>query len=474
MVTKIIISGALLTIMVAYTLWMQKLFITLSLSKNGQSLNCPFGKLSMDEQLKLQKYILNPNMKPDRFAQYVVAQTFLIGCISSFSILLISDLSFLIYLLPIGIVGILGGLCSLLKFGPKGIGVRFGLLSILIAGIGICAVMFFCPTDISTFFSLDFVKYVHRWLWTPAGSIGGLMAIFWILMQMTWFLNEFIFARLSNLCVGIWNAFQHSFVLTAVIGFIWYRTGGFSEYLIFGCYAALAMWHGLTGIFYKRVSRIAGFLVLVCVLIFAGWVYANPSIIVNLGPGGGDSLGTRENYPILWPTVTRTAPEGFLESENGMPIRIVANCPDICIFKTPEMKFPAGVMSIMQPWNRYFAFYRDKKKKLIQIGKSRSTLTSKRGWVSEEDCYVLRTNQAIEIRKPVPIYATLEDGRQKKNPTERQYRRVSDDNSLIKMPIAQRIGKYCRFVQPDGARWGYPLRWIDGDLSGIRIVDYVD
>ena len=194
--------------------------------------------------------------------------------------------------------------------------------------------------------------------------------------------------------------------------------------------------------------------------------------------GGGE---VAPMYPSFWPSANRRNSAGVLETEDGKPIRVLAAGPDISLFRTKDMRFPADAVMVMEPWHRYFAF--DKTTNAILIGFSSNSSSGQQAWVHENECYVTTVDLGLTFKAPCEVFESPELARLHSKPIERQYRwRPSQDSKQGEkqlhfpdvLPVVQMTDGAYRFVRPDGAEWGFPLCWVRSDGGNVQVVELKD
>ncbi len=436
----------------------------------------PLEERSIDEQLAANQLVL----QHDRAAQWIGQQTMLIGSVAAFAILILEKVSPALFLIPIGLVGFVGAIASLVRVGRWAPGIRLGVVNVAIATVGLGLVMILGQWNLSSAPSLN---YLHRWLFTPAGGFGGLILILWVGMQVIFFAQQYVppprqvsanlwmHTKRARALTGVWVASNRALIATAILALAWFRFDSIPANVLIGAYVCLGIWQALNGLIPQyNFSHLFGGST---VLFFTGlaiWLAANPAVLDPLRPAVAREKAPAEIYASLWPPMSRRALDGHLEAEDGSAIQIVAAGPDIALFKNREMRFPAEVVGVMNPWQRYYAF--NKSDNAIEVGATPVTPVAERAWVNEAECYVMRTNDSARIERPVAIYATIENARQRKQPISKHYEGSMRQPELL--PVVERVGSFIRLVRPDGAGWGFPLVWADVAGGEVSIEEYKD
>lgn len=413
-------------------------------------------ELSLQDKLKF----LRSSGETDLVEEWLPAQNFLLGSIFAVAYLVMPEITVIAVLIPFGAVGVIAVLFSVFRSGLKAPGIRLGLFNIFV----VCAI----GGSLAAFGRLSFASVSfndwYRWLWTPVGGFSLVMVGAWLLMQI-----QVFFPRLG--LAGIALASGKIMLCTAVLGVIWLRVGGYPKEPLFSAYALIGIVQFIQGVRLKwnRLILSGAFVVLGCTAI-AYWASENPDRFDGLHPGSKHKNEVAEVYRSLWPTSSRETAEGYLESETGEPIRLVAAGPDICLFSTKDRVYPREVVGTMIPWVRYYAF--GKADACILIGLTRETPADERVWVAESECYVMRTSFSLKINRPSKIYPSIDSAQADQNPVHKRYNWSGLKPN--RLPVVQKSGEYCRFVRPDGVAWGFPLCWVRLDGRNLELEDYTN
>lgn len=138
-----------------------------------------------------------------------------------------------------------------------------------------------------------------------------------------------------------------------------------------------------------------------------GWWYISRSGGgVNASGGGVDRVKVRD----FWPqTAVSPAPQGFLATSDGTPIRVLASGYLVPLFDSPETAFPGGVVDIMKPFRAYYVIR--KQDESLLVAEPPFTPQSRTFWARQGDCYVWATGLAAELKGNPPVYGSEEQAR---------------------------------------------------------------
>lgn len=152
---------------------------------------------------------------------------------------------------------------------------------------------------------------------------------------------------------------------------------------------------------------------------------------------------------------------GYLLTQKLIPLRAIARRPNVPMFSNKEQGPKESFRQVMQPWKPYYVYEYDAGRKVLRIGEKARKRDEDSLWALEADVYCWTTREVLNIEKPVPIYASLEDARADKNRIKESYVFGYGDHSqnratqsrmpvMMALPVLRREeGKFWSFIRPD-------------------------
>jgi hypothetical protein len=209
------------------------------------------------------------------------------------------------------------------------------------------------------------------------------------------------------------------------------------------------------------------------------------------GGGGGGGVTMQESF---WPPgEAQYAPDGYLISDKHIPLRAIARKPNVSLFRSEQLEYPAGVVGVMTPWQPYYVFKRVKvvsqgnnpfEKQAMLIGAHPRAAEADRKWVNELDCFCWTTRECINIESPIKVYPTREAAENDSGARDDAYTfaygahfesgqtgRAEQSFRMSSLPVLRREdGEFWCFVRPEGTAEGYEVCWIrwDGEDPAVN------
>jgi len=270
-------------------------------------------------------------------------------------------------------------------------------------------------------------------------------------------------------------------MLTAALGGIWFGFGPYPRVYLFSGYILIGLWLIVTHLKHLKKSAdlpiICGGIQLIAITGLAYWGAENPEMFASFRPAIAQHQSAAEVYASLWPSANRPSADGYITSEDGAALRVIASGPNVSLFRNKEMRFPLDVCGVMKPWQRYFAF--GKSENAILVGTGKTTDPAQRAWVYDNECYVLRTDLELKFVGPSQIFESFELAKAGKKPIEKRYEwrapadKSGGDDQINRipefLPVVQYVDGVYRFMRPDGVDWGFPLCWVRNQGGSIQI-----
>jgi hypothetical protein len=176
-------------------------------------------------------------------------------------------------------------------------------------------------------------------------------------------------------------------------------------------------------------------------------------------------------------TVSKSKYDYWL-TDKYIPLRAIARRPNVPLYEDVTLGPEDSFRRVMRPWKPYYVYGYDAGKGALRVAESAQAHKEDTLWVLEADVYCWTTRETLSLEQPMPIYASLADAKEGRNPIVSDYTfpysrhfGVAGDSrnrlpSMAALPVLRREeGQYWSFIRPDpdpqpGRDRPYQVCWI--------------
>ena len=207
------------------------------------------------------------------------------------------------------------------------------------------------------------------------------------------------------------------------------------------------------------------------------WIGAGVALVFFSSKEPEPGVSSPETF---WPGKTFVSENGYLITENYLPLRALARKPNVRLYPDPKRSADASKVIAMQPWSPYYVYDFAPGFGTMEIGLENST---EKKWVAYDDCFCWPTRECMTIEQPIDLYSNMDNAKRGSAfETEYIYKftehfliksSLSEETDLHMIPslpvIARKESIYWCIMRPEGDESGYGKCWVKVESSDMGV-----